>query len=75
MPAIPSSSRIWHRGHPSRLPSGSLHSAWIDPGRDAKPTTGIEPIFGQLSLKLFDRRLRTSNNKYCSAWITEKDYG
>ncbi len=29
----------------------------------------------QLSLKLFDRRLRTSNNKYCFAWITEKDYG
>jgi hypothetical protein len=34
-PAIRSSLRIWHRGHPSRLPSGSLRSAWTGPGRDA----------------------------------------
>ncbi len=33
--AIPSSLTIWRRGHPSRLPSGSLRSAWTGPGRDA----------------------------------------
>ena len=33
--AIPSSLTIWHRGHPSRLPFGSLRSAWTGPGRDA----------------------------------------
>jgi hypothetical protein len=31
--AIPSSARIWRRGHPSRLPFGSLRSALTGPGR------------------------------------------
>ena len=31
--AIPSSVRIWRRGHPSRLPYGSLRSALTGPGR------------------------------------------
>jgi len=36
MPAIPSSSFLSHRRHPSRLPFGSLRSAWTEPGGDAK---------------------------------------
>jgi transposase len=35
-PAIPSCSFLSHRRHPSRLPSGSLRSAWTGPGGDAK---------------------------------------
>jgi hypothetical protein len=31
--AIPSSARIWRRGHPSRLPYGSLRSALTGPDR------------------------------------------
>jgi len=35
-PAIPSSAFVSHRRYPSRLPSGSLRSAWTGPGGDAK---------------------------------------
>ena len=46
VPAIPSSSRIWHRGHPLRLPSGALHSAWTGPGRDAGNSFCYEGMAG-----------------------------
>lgn len=35
MSAIPSSSFVSHRRHPSRLPFGSLRSALTGPGADA----------------------------------------
>ncbi len=38
-PAIFSSGMILHHGHPSRLPCGSLRSAWTGPGRDASGFT------------------------------------
>ena len=37
--AIFSSCMILHHGHPSRLPCGSLRSAWTGPGRDASGFT------------------------------------
>jgi len=46
MPAIPSSQMLWHRRHPSRLPSGSrqlagahCRSALTGPGADARTPT------------------------------------
>ena len=47
-PAIACGRCISHRGHPSRLPYGSLRSAWTGPGRDAGKSFHYQAMAGAL---------------------------
>lgn len=48
-PSISYQPIIWHRGHPSRLPSGGLRPVLLGPVRDAEDRIGEEEMEGSVN--------------------------